>query len=62
MSANYLFSDLDPDTKYKAFVRCASANHFWKWSDWTQKEFSTPETGMCDFLVLISWCKPKNMG
>nr|O70458.1 RecName: Full=Oncostatin-M-specific receptor subunit beta; AltName: Full=Interleukin-31 receptor subunit beta; Short=IL-31 receptor subunit beta; Short=IL-31R subunit beta; Short=IL-31R-beta; Short=IL-31RB; Flags: Precursor [Mus musculus]AAC40122.1 oncostatin M specific receptor [Mus musculus] len=44
MSANYLFSDLDPDTKYKAFVRCASANHFWKWSDWTQKEFSTPET------------------
>ncbi|XP_034379450.1 oncostatin-M-specific receptor subunit beta isoform X1 [Arvicanthis niloticus] len=43
MSANYLFSDLEPDTEYKACVRCASANHFWKWSDWTQEEFSTPE-------------------
>ncbi|XP_031216213.1 oncostatin-M-specific receptor subunit beta isoform X2 [Mastomys coucha] len=42
-SANYLFSDLVPDTEYKACVRCASANHFWKWSDWTQEEFSTPE-------------------
>ncbi|XP_037065302.1 oncostatin-M-specific receptor subunit beta isoform X2 [Peromyscus leucopus] len=43
MSASYLFSDLEPDTEYKARVRCADANHFWKWSDWTQKEFSTPE-------------------
>ncbi|XP_076772260.1 oncostatin-M-specific receptor subunit beta isoform X2 [Arvicanthis niloticus] len=46
MSANYLFSDLEPDTEYKACVRCASANHFWKWSDWTQEEFSTPEAGV----------------
>ncbi|OBS81772.1 hypothetical protein A6R68_24238, partial [Neotoma lepida] len=43
MSASYLFSDLEPDTEYKARVRCADANHFWNWSDWTQKEFSTPE-------------------
>ncbi|XP_075832055.1 oncostatin-M-specific receptor subunit beta isoform X2 [Microtus pennsylvanicus] len=43
VSGNYLFSDLEPDTEYKARVRCADANHFWKWSDWAQKEFTTPE-------------------
>lgn len=52
MSASYLFSDLEPDTEYKARVRCADANHFWKWSDWTQKEFSTPEAGMWGSLAL----------
>ncbi|KAL1783664.1 oncostatin-M-specific receptor subunit beta [Sigmodon hispidus] len=43
MSASYLFSDLEADTEYKACVRCADANHFWKWSEWAQKGFSTPE-------------------
>ncbi|KAL6033854.1 hypothetical protein STEG23_013455, partial [Scotinomys teguina] len=43
MSASYLFSNLEPDTEYKARVHCADAGHFWKWSDWTQMEFSTPE-------------------
>ncbi|XP_051006887.1 oncostatin-M-specific receptor subunit beta [Acomys russatus] len=44
VTSTYLFSDLVPDTEYKARVRCAGANHVWKWSDWTQKEFITPET------------------
>lgn len=43
VTSNYLFSDLAPDTEYKARVRCAGANHVWKWSGWTQEEFSTPE-------------------
>ncbi|KAH0520575.1 Oncostatin-M-specific receptor subunit beta [Microtus ochrogaster] len=43
VSGNYLFSDLEPDTEYKARVRCADANHFWNWSDWAQKAFTTPE-------------------
>ncbi|GAB1299225.1 Oncostatin-M-specific receptor subunit beta [Apodemus speciosus] len=43
MIGNYLFSHLEPDTEYRACVRCTDANHFWKWSDWTKEEFSTPE-------------------
>ncbi|XP_038958125.1 oncostatin-M-specific receptor subunit beta isoform X4 [Rattus norvegicus] len=49
-SANYLFSDLEPDTEYKACVRCASAHHFWKWSDWMQKKFRTPEAAPSEAL------------
>lgn len=49
-SANYLFSDLEPDTEYKAYVRCASAHHFWKWSDWMQKKFRTPEAAPSEAL------------
>ncbi|KAF3828603.1 hypothetical protein GH733_004592 [Mirounga leonina] len=38
-----LFSGLEPDTEYRAQVRCANANHFWKWSEWTHQNFTTAE-------------------
>ncbi|NWV38312.1 OSMR protein, partial [Grantiella picta] len=27
---------LQPDTEYKARVRCGAAKHFWRWSEWSQ--------------------------
>uniref|UniRef100_A0A8C5KDI0 Oncostatin-M-specific receptor subunit beta n=1 Tax=Jaculus jaculus TaxID=51337 RepID=A0A8C5KDI0_JACJA len=42
-SGEQLFGDLQPDTRYKAQVRCADANHFWKWSEWTPRNFHTLE-------------------
>lgn len=61
MSGNYLFSDLEPDTEYKTRVRCADANHFWKWSDWAQKEFTTPEAGTWGSLAWNSQTKSHDM-
>ncbi|NXC82838.1 LIFR factor, partial [Cercotrichas coryphoeus] len=29
-------NELDPDTKYQLRVRCSSADHFWRWSDWSR--------------------------
>ncbi|CAH6787344.1 oncostatin-M-specific receptor subunit beta [Phodopus roborovskii] len=60
MSASYLFSDLEPDTEYKARVRCADANHFWKWSDWAQKEFSTPEAAPSQALDVWRQVRSEN--
>ncbi|XP_027257141.1 oncostatin-M-specific receptor subunit beta isoform X1 [Cricetulus griseus] len=60
MSASYLFSDLEPDTKYKARVRCADANHFWKWSDWAQKEFCTPEAAPSQALDVWRQVRSEN--
>ncbi|XP_066234814.1 oncostatin-M-specific receptor subunit beta isoform X2 [Saccopteryx leptura] len=37
------FSDLEPVTEYLARIRCAVANHFWKWSEWSGRNFSTLE-------------------
>nr|KAF6490474.1 oncostatin M receptor [Molossus molossus] len=39
----YFFGDLAPATEYAARVRCAAANRFWKWSEWTGRNFSTRE-------------------
>ncbi|XP_040613518.1 oncostatin-M-specific receptor subunit beta isoform X3 [Mesocricetus auratus] len=60
MSASYLFSDLEPDTEYKARVRCADANHFWKWSDWAQKAFSTPEAAPSQALDVWRQVRSEN--
>ncbi|XP_053513264.1 oncostatin-M-specific receptor subunit beta isoform X1 [Artibeus jamaicensis] len=35
------FGALEPATEYVARVRCAAAEHFWKWSEWTGRNFST---------------------
>ncbi|KAM8819655.1 oncostatin-M-specific receptor subunit beta isoform 1-T1 [Rhynchonycteris naso] len=39
----FSFSELEPVTEYLARVRCAVANHFWKWSEWSSRNFSTLE-------------------
>ncbi|XP_048224262.1 oncostatin-M-specific receptor subunit beta isoform X2 [Perognathus longimembris pacificus] len=38
-----VFNELVPDTEYKARIRCAGADHFWKWSEWKHQKFSTPQ-------------------
>lgn len=43
VNGKHFFGELVPDTEYVARVRCANANHFWKWSEWTVKNFTTPE-------------------
>uniref|UniRef100_A0A8C3VMW0 Oncostatin-M-specific receptor subunit beta n=1 Tax=Catagonus wagneri TaxID=51154 RepID=A0A8C3VMW0_9CETA len=43
VSGEYLLDDLEPDTRYTARVRCAYANHFWKWSEPISQKFSTSE-------------------
>lgn len=40
-NGEYSFSGLAPATEYAARVRCAAAEHFWKWSEWAGQEFST---------------------
>ncbi|XP_036266846.1 oncostatin-M-specific receptor subunit beta isoform X1 [Pipistrellus kuhlii] len=43
-NGQYSFRGLAPATEYTARVRCAAAQHFWKWSKWAnQEEFSTPQ-------------------
>ncbi|XP_017655837.1 oncostatin-M-specific receptor subunit beta isoform X1 [Nannospalax galili] len=60
MSGDYLFNDLDPDTEYKASVRCADATHFWKWSNWAEKTFSTPEAAPSEALDVWRIVRSKN--
>ncbi|KAM5257770.1 oncostatin-M-specific receptor subunit beta isoform 2-T6 [Hipposideros larvatus] len=36
-------SELEPITQYVTRVRCAAAQHFWKWSQWTRQSFTTLE-------------------
>ncbi|XP_008566724.1 PREDICTED: oncostatin-M-specific receptor subunit beta [Galeopterus variegatus] len=43
VNGEYHFSKLEPDTEYVTQVRCADANHFWKWSEWTVQNFITSE-------------------
>ncbi|XP_053447881.1 oncostatin-M-specific receptor subunit beta isoform X2 [Nycticebus coucang] len=43
VNGRYLLSELEPDTEYTARVRCADANHFWKWSEWSSQDFTTVE-------------------
>ncbi|KAM5168066.1 LOW QUALITY PROTEIN: oncostatin-M-specific receptor subunit beta [Callospermophilus lateralis] len=43
VNGEHLFGELVPDTQYVARVRCANAKHFWKWSEWTVENFTTPE-------------------
>ena len=51
VNGEYLFNELEPDTKYVAQVRCAYADHFWKWSEPISQKFNTPEAGMFSSLV-----------
>lgn len=46
MNGEYVLSGLEPDTEYATQVRCASADHFWKWSNWAHQNFTTAEAGM----------------
>ncbi|XP_045421726.1 oncostatin-M-specific receptor subunit beta isoform X1 [Lemur catta] len=43
VNGKYLLSELEPYTEYVAQVRCADANHFWKWSEWSGQDFTTSE-------------------
>ncbi|KAK2493742.1 hypothetical protein MC885_012405 [Smutsia gigantea] len=43
VNGEYLLSELKPDTKYVTRVRCANANHFWKWSEWIGQNLITSE-------------------
>ena len=45
MNGEYLLSELKPDTEYMARVRCAYADHFWKWSELISQNFTTAEAG-----------------
>lgn len=46
VNGKHLMKKLEPSTEYAAQVRCANANHFWKWSEWTRRNFTTAEAGM----------------
>ncbi|XP_044788539.1 oncostatin-M-specific receptor subunit beta isoform X6 [Bubalus bubalis] len=43
LNGEYLLSELKPDTEYMARVRCAYADHFWKWSELISQNFTTAE-------------------
>nr|XP_020145661.1 oncostatin-M-specific receptor subunit beta isoform X2 [Microcebus murinus] len=42
-NGKYLLNELEPNTEYVAQVHCADDNHFWKWSEWSGRDFTTPE-------------------
>uniref|UniRef100_A0A8D1T2I9 Oncostatin-M-specific receptor subunit beta n=2 Tax=Sus scrofa TaxID=9823 RepID=A0A8D1T2I9_PIG len=50
VNGEYLFNELEPDTKYVAQVRCAYADHFWKWSEPISQKFNTPEAAPSEAL------------
>nr|XP_008260351.1 oncostatin-M-specific receptor subunit beta isoform X2 [Oryctolagus cuniculus]XP_008260352.1 oncostatin-M-specific receptor subunit beta isoform X2 [Oryctolagus cuniculus] len=43
VNGEYVLSGLEPGTQYATQVRCASASHFWKWSDWVPQKIITFE-------------------
>ncbi|XP_046929819.1 oncostatin-M-specific receptor subunit beta isoform X3 [Lynx rufus] len=43
VNGKHLMKKLEPSTEYTAQVRCANAHHFWKWSEWTRRNFTTAE-------------------
>uniref|UniRef100_A0A8C0XI00 Oncostatin-M-specific receptor subunit beta n=1 Tax=Castor canadensis TaxID=51338 RepID=A0A8C0XI00_CASCN len=43
VNGEYLFSELEPNKKYEAQVRCADGSHFWRWSEWTSQTLVTTE-------------------
>ncbi|XP_010998904.1 oncostatin-M-specific receptor subunit beta isoform X1 [Camelus dromedarius] len=49
-NGEYLLSELEPDTEYMARVRCADANHFWKWSGSISQKFITAEAAPSEAL------------
>jgi hypothetical protein len=51
VNGEYLFSELEPNKKYEAQVRCADGSHFWRWSEWTSQTLVTTEAGMYTFLA-----------
>ncbi|XP_040833413.1 oncostatin-M-specific receptor subunit beta [Ochotona curzoniae] len=50
MNGEYVLSGLEPDTEYATQVRCASADHFWKWSNWAHQNFTTAEAAPSEAL------------
>ncbi|KAM9694240.1 oncostatin-M-specific receptor subunit beta isoform 2-T2 [Trichechus inunguis] len=53
MNGKYLLSEMEPDTHYLARVRCAYGNHFWKWSEWIGRKFTTLEADWQDSFSFI---------
>lgn len=43
VNGEFLLSELEPNTKYTAQVRCAYDKHIWKWSEWISQSFITLE-------------------
>ncbi|XP_007487492.2 oncostatin-M-specific receptor subunit beta isoform X1 [Monodelphis domestica] len=42
-NSEFTLRELQPYMGYSTQVRCCTANHFWKWSEWSSKNFTTKE-------------------
>ncbi|XP_027719300.1 oncostatin-M-specific receptor subunit beta isoform X2 [Vombatus ursinus] len=42
-NSEFTLSGLQPYTAHSVRVRCCIASHFWKWSEWNSKNFTTKE-------------------
>ncbi|KAM6156861.1 oncostatin-M-specific receptor subunit beta [Erethizon dorsatum] len=43
VNGEFHFSELKPDTEYVVRIRCANAEHLWKWSEWATRTLVTAE-------------------
>ncbi|XP_051846109.1 oncostatin-M-specific receptor subunit beta isoform X3 [Antechinus flavipes] len=61
-NSQFTLRELQPYTAYSTRVRCCTANHFWKWSEWKSKNFTTKEDVPSGALDVWRIVEPVSMG
>ncbi|XP_043834706.1 oncostatin-M-specific receptor subunit beta [Dromiciops gliroides] len=63
-TSNFKFTlrELQPYTAQSVRVRCGTANHFWKWSEWNTKNFTTKEAAPSGALDVWRIVEPVSGG
>ncbi|XP_036597075.1 oncostatin-M-specific receptor subunit beta [Trichosurus vulpecula] len=61
-NSEFTLSGLQPYTAHSARVRCCTANHFWKWSEWDSKNFTTKEAAPSGALDIWRTVEPVSGG
>ncbi|XP_044537297.1 oncostatin-M-specific receptor subunit beta [Gracilinanus agilis] len=61
-NSEFTLRELQPYTGYSTRVRCCTANHFWKWSEWSSKNFTTKEAAPTGSLDIWRTVQPVSGG
>ncbi|XP_068952290.1 oncostatin-M-specific receptor subunit beta isoform X3 [Petaurus breviceps papuanus] len=61
-NSEFTLSGLQTYTVYSVRVRCCTADHFWKWSEWSGKNFTTKEAAPSGALNIWRIVEPVSGG